>query len=284
MNIVLFKITLHVGGVFATHLYVGAKPVKNAHLFLCGKHIGGPAAVGVQCNKANHVAHFKLWVLLVCQLYGGSTGNKLVMQGLKPHGGVVRASHHVAAIPPHRAKRKRIAHRHRAAVDLVKGQPVGDFVFVALKNGAAIPRKVVNALPPGPAIIGFYQSIRHFVMRNSHQWLNAVLVAFVQNIVVELQAGLVGLVLHTGGEDAGPCNRKAEAPKPHFRHQCNVLFVMVVKVNGFMAGVKSPLFHRGREALWGRFAAAGAKVRHGNALAVQVPPALQLVCGNGPAP
>ncbi|MPN15128.1 hypothetical protein SDC9_162457 [bioreactor metagenome] len=216
--------------------------------------------------------------------HGQGAGDKLVVQRLKARLRVVWHFADRAGVALHGAGGKYGAKRHGTGVDLVKGQPILYFAGIAGKNGLAVVEVKAHQFAAGPAIVLFDQGIRHFVMADGDQRLDAVLFAAVKHAVVKGKAGFVWGVLGTGGENAGPVDRGAKHLKPHLGKQGNVLFVVVVKIDRFPAGVTgagpqlfSDPFRRG-------VAAAGAMVRHAVALAVHIPRALKLVCGAGAAP
>ena len=67
--------------------------------------------------------------------------------------------------------------------------------------------------------------------------LNAVFVQLVKNVVVELQAGFIGLRVVPIGKDARPGDGHPVAFKAHFGKKLDILFVVMIKVDRFMAGI-----------------------------------------------
>src|SRR5699024_6140866 len=176
------------------------------------------------------------------------------------------------------------AHVHGAAVDLVEGQPVFHLVLVALKQHLAVLHVQVHQLAAGPAVVFFDQGIGQLVVADGDQRLDAVLFAAVKDAVVEGQALFVGLGLLPGGEDAGPVDGGAEGLEPHLGKQGDVLLVVVVEVDGLVAGVAGAGLRVHGGAVGVGVAAVGAVVGDAVALAVHVPGALELVGGTGAAP
>src|SRR5699024_9845728 len=87
-----------------------------------------------------------------------------------------------------------------------------------------------------------------------------------------------------GGEDAGPVDGGAEHLEPHLGKEGDVLLVVVVEVDGLMAGIEPVGMDGLGHPFGGGVAAVGAVVGHAFALAVHVPCALKLVGGAGAAP
>lgn len=69
-------------------------------------------------------------------------------------------------------------------------------------------------------------------MAQGNERLDAVTVQGIDQLFVELQAGLVGLGILPGGEDAGPGDGEAIDFEAHLGKEGNVLFPAVVVVNG----------------------------------------------------
>jgi len=112
--------------------------------------------------------------------------------------------------------------------------------------------------------------------------------ALVKNAVVEGQPRLVGLGVIAVGQDARPCNGQPEALEAHLCKQGDILFIMVIQVNGFVAGVEMRIvtiqhLHIARchrETI----RAEGGHIHRGKTLAVCLPCTLALVGGGSAAP
>lgn len=74
-------------------------------------------------------------------------------------------------------------------------------------------------------------------MADGDQRLNAIFQALVSDLLIERQPCLVGLLILAGGENARPGNREAAALEAHLGKEGNVLFSVVVVVNGDPSGV-----------------------------------------------
>ena len=121
-------------------------------------------------------------------------------------------------------------------------------------------------------------------MADGDQRLDAVLLAAVEHAVVELQTLLIGFRFPAVGEDAGPVDGGAEGLKAHLRKEGNVLFVVVIEINGLVAGVQTVGADAGGYPLGVGVGTVGAHIRHAGTLAVHVPCTLKLVGGTGTAP
>ena len=125
-------------------------------------------------------------------------------------------------------------------------------------------------------------------MDDGHQGLDAVLMTFVKHVLIKLQAGLVGLLIEAVGVNTAPGNAQAVALKAHLREQGDVLLVVMVKINGLMAGILISLLalQHSSGAVHHRPAlrAGGDQVHIGQTSAVHVVSALALIGGRRAAP
>ena len=77
-------------------------------------------------------------------------------------------------------------------VDLVDQNPLMDLALVALEQHLAVLHKEVNDLAAGPAVVFQGQIQRHLIVADRDQRLHAVGNDRVDEVIVELQALLVG--------------------------------------------------------------------------------------------
>ena len=138
------------------------------------------------------------------------------------------------------------------------------------------------AVPPA-AVLGD-QMVRHFEVGQGDDRLHAVFVHFVEEVIVELQACLVGLRLVPVGENAGPGDGGAEALEAHLGQEGDVLFVAVVELDALMVGVILAGQHAFGDFTGHAVAACGHDVSHADALAAFLPAAFQLMGSYGAAP
>ena len=77
-------------------------------------------------------------------------------------------------------------------------------------------------------------------MRQRNDWLNAVFQAFVEQIIIKLQASLVGLQLIALRENTRPGNRGAKTFEAHLGKQRQVLWITMIKIDRLMVRVVFP--------------------------------------------
>ena len=169
-------------------------------------------------------------------------------------------------------------------VDLVVGHPVFDLALVPRKAGAGKAEEELDHPAVLPAAVGLGQVQRHLEVAEGDDRLDAVLVALVEEIVVELQAGFVGGRLVAVGEDAGPGDGGAEALEAHLGKEGDVLLIMVVEVDGFVVGVVFAGQNAVGDTAGMGVVAGGDDIHDAQALAVFLVGAFQLVSGDRAAP
>ena len=284
LNIVLGPEALGIERVLSAHLHVGAVPVHGVHLLLRGEHVGRIARGGIGKDKAVHVAHLELRVMLVGIAHDATAGDKLVMQRLHTglRRGVNRRSRALEAL--NHAGLEEVAHVLSTAVDLVEGEPELDLVLVAVEDGLAVLLKEADELAARPAVVLLDQVIGHLVVREGHERLDVVGAQAVENAVVEGEAGLVGLSIVAVGEDTAPGDGHAEHAEAHLGEQRNVLLVVMVEIDAVMVGVETIGVDVDRNLTRLLVAAAQEVVVDGRTAAVHVPSALKLVGGGGATP
>ena len=121
-------------------------------------------------------------------------------------------------------------------------------------------------------------------MVQSDHRLDAIFVQLVKDIVVELQPCLVGFRVVPVGEDAGPCNGHPVALEAHLGKQPDVLLVMVVEVDGLVAGVVAAGVDAVVDLPRLALGVAHFHIGHAQALAAGVVSAFALVGGCSAAP
>ena len=169
-------------------------------------------------------------------------------------------------------------------VDLVVGHPVADLALVPLKAGAGKPDEELNHPAVLPAAVGLGQVQGHLKVAEGDHRFDAVPMALVEQVVVELEPCLVGGLLVPVGEDAGPCDGGAEALEAHLGKQADVLLVVVVKIDGVVAGVILTGQNAVGDPAGSLDVAGGDHVGNAQALAVFLVGAFQLVGGHSAAP
>ena len=157
-------------------------------------------------------------------------------------------------------------------------------MFVALHHSDGVVHEEVDALAVVPAAVLLGKGVGHLKMAQGDHRLDAVLEQFVKQIVVELQTGLVGLLLVPAGEDAAPRDGGAETLEAQFGKQLHIFLVGVVEVDALVVGVKFAGHNAIGDAAGHTVGTAGHHVADGRAAAIGVPAAFQLMGSNGTAP
>ena len=243
-------------------------------------HIGGGAGAGVILSAGQHAAHLAAGHFLVGQPDRQRTGDQLVV------GRLILDLFPVFARLKHDARAgKRLVDQH---VDLVEGQPVFDQAAVIVKQHPAVFQERVHHAAVLPAAVLFDQRNGRIKMADGHQRLDAVFMAFLKQTAVEGDAGGVGGVVVAVGQDARPGDGQPVALEAHARHQGNVLFIVVVHVDGLVGGViMLVVAFQHLHLAAGYLQAVGAVGQHinvGKPAPVRVVGALALVGGGGAAP
>ena len=209
-----------------------------------------------------------------------SAGDELVVGGQVLDGLLV-----LALLKDQTGTHKRQVQDH---IDLVEGKPV---LYQALVAGEDRGREVlveVDELAVAPAAVLLDEVNRAVEVRDGHERLNAVRLTLAEHVLVEGQAGLVGLSLVAVGEDAGPGQAHAEGLKAHLGKEGDVLLVVVIEIDAGLRGVVIAVLEVEHLALAGDHRIAlGAVRRHvhvGQAAAIHVVSALALVGSRRAAP
>ena len=243
-------------------------------------HILRRAGAGVELAGRQHAAHLAAGHFLVGQPDRQRAGDQLVVGRL------------VLDLLPVFARLKHDAGPHKGHVqqhvDLVEGQPVLDQAAVIVKQDPAVFQERVHHAAVLPAAVLLDQRDGRVKMADGHQRLDAVFMAFLKQTAVEGDAGGVGGVVVAVGQDARPGNGQPVALEAHARHQGDVLFIMVVHVDGLVGGVGVVrIAFQHLQLAAGHLHAVRAKGHHvhaGKPAPVHIVGALALVGGGGAAP
>ncbi|CCJ89732.1 hypothetical protein BN132_1660 [Cronobacter turicensis 564] len=270
----------HVRRVIATQLHIG-KHITLAHRFLRIHHVFGLAGERVERHHRQHAADFHHRVNTMADFHRHGACHELMMQHL------VHRLFRVVVLGVDDAGTA-VAKQRRAPValviDLIKGHPVFDLIFVALEHHLGEADKEIHHFAVRPAAILLHQMQRHFKVREGNYRLNVVFQQLIKHIVIELEPRFIGLRLIAVGENSRPGDRRAETLKAHFGEEFNIFFIMSVKIDGFMVRV---IFAR-HDALrnFTRYAmrAAGQHVTNAWPFAALVPAAFYLMRRDRAAP
>ena len=213
-------------------------------------------------------------------LGGPSAGDELVVGGQVLDGLLV-----LALLKDQASAHKRQVQDH---VDLVKGEPVLHQALVAGEDRGREVLVEVDELAVSPAAVLLDEVDRAVEVRDGHERLDAVRLALTEYVLVESQAGLVGLGLVAVGEDTGPGQAHAEGLKAHLGEEGDVLLVVVVEIDAGLRGIVIAVLKVEHLALAGDHRIALGAVRGhvhvGQAAAVHVVGALALVGSRRAAP
>ena len=169
-------------------------------------------------------------------------------------------------------------------VDLVERHPVFDLVLVALEDRDGEAHKEFDELAIAPAAVLRDEVVRHLEVRERDDRLHAVGMHRVEEIVVELQALFIRLRLVAVREDARPGNARAEALEAHLSEQGNVLFVVMVEINGIVVRIDLARQDAIRDLTRPPRTADRHDIGNADALAAIFPAAFELMGSDGAAP
>ena len=269
LHALFLKHALGVVGIGTQGLHVR----EQVHLVVQLHHLDdviGVRGERVDGNGQDHAAHLVLRVDAVGQLHSLGAGHQLVVDGL-----IQLLVAQLGLGGQDGTADKGLVQN---GVDLVERDPVLHLALVPLKQDLAVFQVQVDHDAVAPAVVLAGQGQGRFVVGNGDERLDAVLVALVNDIIVELQARLVGLCFLAGGENAAPRNGKAVDLEPHARKELDVLFVAVVVINAFQLEVV------GGRLLGDDLEALGQHILDGQALAIFQIGTLALICGRCAAP
>ena len=282
LDVVAFVLPLldDVGGIVAAHLHV-AEEERFVHLFERGDLVARIAGFGVHRRHGEHAADLEIRVDLVPFDDGFRRGEEFVMRDL-----VERCEAVFAFFVDDAGVRERreIDIDVALVVDLVERHPELDFVLVALKAGDGELHEEVDELAAAPAAVLLDECERHFEVRERDDGLHAVFVHLVKEVVVKLQPCLVRLGIVAVREDARPGDARAEAFEAHLGEQRDVLFVVMVKVDGVMVRVVLARQHAVRDLARHAVTACRHDVGNADALAALLPAAFELMGSDRAAP
>ena len=229
MNVVLIVIAQGVTGIVAANHDV---TVQIFHLVVAHipVHILGAMADGIGQVGAEHHADLVGRVDLMGNLGGLGAGDHLIVDAL-----ILGLQQVVDLVAGNAQMVEALVDDE---VDLVDEDPLMDLALVALEQHLAVLHKEVNDLAAGPAVVFQGQIQRHLIVADRDQRLHAVGNDRVDEVIVELQALLVGRGIITVGEDAGPVDGGAQAVHAGACQQLDVLLVGVVEVDAAAFGVE----------------------------------------------
>ena len=173
-------------------------------------------------------------------------------------------------------------------VDLVEGEPVLHLALVAVEQHFAVVHIGIHHAAVFPAAILFDEGNGGVEVADGDKRLDAIFMALVEHRIVEGKTFFAGLGVVAVRQDAGPRNGQPEALEAHLGKEGDILFVVVVQVDGLMAGVivLCVAFQHFQLAPGHRHTVRpkGGHIHGGKALAARLPCALALIGGRCAAP
>ena len=269
-----------IGGVMAAALYVAV--VEAAVHLLQRRHlVHGLAGGRIAGHHREHAADLEIRIDAMAHDDRLRRGHELMVCDLIEHGVFI-----LARLVEHArvSKGGKFLLDIALVVDFVEGHPVLDLVLVAAETYLRETHEEVNQLAVAPAAVLRHQMIGQLEMRKRDHGLHAECMHRVKEVIVELQAGLVRLRLIAQRENTRPGDARAEALAPHIGEHFEVLFVVMIKVDGLVVRVVFARLHTIRDFTWLAGAAHGHDVGNAHALAALLPAAFELMGRHGTAP
>ena len=218
-----------VGRIAAARLHVDKEQVLAVFLQR-HPHVFRLAGVGVEVTARQHAADLVFRVYLVGNFGRQRARHQLVVRGLVFH------LIFVFTFLKHQPRAGERAMQHD--VDFVEGQPVFHQPVKFFKAGVGVAGEEIHHLTVAPGAVLRHQVHRHVEVAEGHQRLDVVLFALLEHRAVEGNAFLIRQRFVAVRVEAAPGNRGAEHRKAHLRHQGDVFFVAMVKINRLVARVE----------------------------------------------
>ena len=134
---------------------------------------------------------------------------------------------------PGRVPRRDVAEL-RENVLLVDRDPMLHAIAEALEHEFRVRGEIVGALPALPATVAVLERLRQIPVVERDHRRDAVLQAFIDDVIVKLDAFFIRLAAALG-QHARPRDGKAVRLQPHLAHERDVFLVAVVVVDGDVA-------------------------------------------------
>ena len=218
-----------VGRIAAARLHVDKEQVL-AVLLQRHPYVFRLAGVRVEIPARQHAADLVFRVYLVGDFGRQRACDQLVVRGLVFH------LIFVFTFFEHQPRAGERAVQHD--VDLVEGEPVFHQTVKFFETGAGVAGEEIHHLAVAPGAILRHQMHRHIEVAQGDQRLNVVLFALFKHRAIKGNALFVRQRFVAVRVEAAPGNRGAEHRKAHLRHQGDVFFVAMVKINRLVARVK----------------------------------------------
>ena len=166
-----------------------------------------------------------------------------------------------------------------AGVDLVEGEPVLHEALVLGEQQLTEAHPQVDDLRVVPAAVLVAERQRELVVTDGYERFDAVALACLKNLAVEVDARLARVLVVSVGKDAAPLCGETEALEAHLAKEVDVLLKVMVEIDCLMAGIVRALAHAvGCNEAWLVYRATHNDIGYREAFAVRVVAALKLVC------
>ncbi len=175
--------------VFAAHMDIG-KPVTPVHGVHRHHHIVRRTGQWIDRTHGNHAPYLQCRVNLTRSLYRQRACHQFIVR---------RLVHNRLAVFTGLVFQARVSKRREVfviiclVVNFIKRHPVLHFVLVTGKNHCGKTDKEIDKFAVTPAAIFRHQMVWHLEMRQRNHRFNAIFQAFVKQVIIELQASLIGL-------------------------------------------------------------------------------------------
>ena len=211
-------------GILAQHLHVRVEQLLILHLH-GSELIGRVRGVAVDRTVGKHHADRELRPVVVCGDDSLCRSQELVERRV---GDVLRVGVDEAG-----------GHERRPldAVDLVEGEVVLHEAVEAREARGGVLHEDVHQIAAIPAIEAVGQRERVLIVLKGNKWLDAVLAARLEDILIEGETGLVWLLVVAVGEDAAPLDGEAQALEALLGAEADVLLVVVIEVTRDVRGI-----------------------------------------------
>ncbi|AEW74961.1 hypothetical protein EcWSU1_03533 [Enterobacter ludwigii] len=218
-----------IGRVAAARLHVDKEQVFAVFLQR-HPHVFRFAGVGVEVAAGQHTADLVFRVHLMGDFGRQGACHQFVMRGLIFH------LIFVLTLFKHQTRAGERAVQHD--IDFVEGEPVLHQTVKFFETGTGIAGEEIDHLAVAPGSILRDQMHRYVEMAQGDQRFDVVFFALFEHCAVEGNPLFIGQWLIAVRIEAAPGNRGTKYRKAHLRHQGDVFFVAMVKINRLVARVK----------------------------------------------
>ena len=214
-------------------------------------------------------------------LYCQRVGHQLMMTCLEHNfSRIISLFEHHSGIGP---EENRIVSIH-LIVDFIECDPVFYLIFISSEADFRKFHEIIYNFAVIKSAVFPCKMQRHFKMRKCDHRFNAVFEQFIKYIIIKLQPFLIRLFIVAVWKDSGPSDGCPETFHSHFRKEGNVLFIVMIKINGFVIRVEFSFFYRICDPSGNSVGSRCHDVHDARSLASFVPSAFKLVGSDGSAP